>query len=141
MRITTILSAFTLGAGLAAGSLLLAPAFAEDNRPARTSERQWLSIPQIHDKLEAAGYRNIEKIEREDGGYEARATHRNGERVKLYLNPQTGDILNRRQRKSSSDNNDSRGYTQAQRNSADCNERRCRDDLPQKAATTPPAGK
>jgi hypothetical protein len=140
MRTTTILSAFALGAGLVAGGAVLAPAFAEDNRPVRTSERQWLSIPQIHDKLVAAGYRNIEKIEREDGGYEARATHRNGERVKLYLNPQTGEILDRRQRKSS-DNNDSRGYTQGQRYSADCNERRCRDDLPQKAAPTAPAGK
>lgn len=141
MRTTTILSAFALGAGLLAGSAVLAPAFADDDRPARTSERQWLSIPQIHDKLVAAGYRNIEKIEREDGGYEARATNRNGERVKLYLNPQTGEILDRRQRKSSRDGSDRWGYTQGQRNSADCNERRCRDDLPQKATSTPPTGK
>lgn len=137
MRTTTVLSALALGAGLVAGSVTLAPAFAEDNRPARTSERQWLSIPQIHDKLVAAGYRNIEKIEREDGAYEVRAANRDGERVKLYLNPQTGEILDRRQRKSSRDNNDSRGYTQGQRNSADCNERRCRDDLPQQNAVTP----
>jgi hypothetical protein len=141
MRTTTIISAFALGAGLVAGSMVLAPAFADDDRPARVGERQWLSIPQIHDKLVAAGYRNIEKIEREDGGYEARATHRNGERVKLYLNPQTGEIRNRQERETRRDKNDSRGYTQGQRNSADCNERRCRDDLPQKAATTPPAGK
>ncbi|MDQ1316191.1 MAG: hypothetical protein QG662_2300 [Pseudomonadota bacterium] len=141
MRTTTILSAFALGAGLVAGGVALSPAFADDDRPARTSERQWLSIPQIHDKLVAAGYRNIEKIEREDGAYEARATHRNGERVKLYLNPQTGDILDRRLGKSSRDGSDSRGYTQGQRNSADCNERRCRDDLPQKTTATPPAGK
>lgn len=141
MRTTTILSAFALGAGLVAGGAVLAPAFADDDQPARTSARQWLSIPQIHDKLVAAGYRNIEKIEREDGGYEARATHRNGERVKLYLNPQTGEIRNRQERKSSHDRSDSWGYTQGQRNSADCNERRCRDDLPQKATPTPPAGK
>jgi len=141
MRTKTILSAFALGAGLLAGGVVLAPAFADDDRPARASERQWLSIPQIHDRLDAAGYRNIEKIEREDGGYEARATNRNGERIKLYLNPQTGEILDRRQRKSSRDRSDRWGYTQDQRNSADCNERRCRDDLPQKATTTPPAGK
>lgn len=139
MRTTTVLSAFALGAGLLAGGAALAPAFADDDRPARTSERQWLSIPQIHDKLVAAGYRNIEKIEREDGGYEARATNRNGERIKLYLNPQTGAILDR-QRKSSRDK-DSATYKQGQRNSADCNERRCRDDLPQKTTTTLPAGK
>ena len=52
MRTTTILSAFALGAGLLAGGVVPAPAFAEDNRPARVSERQWLSIPQIHDKLD-----------------------------------------------------------------------------------------
>jgi hypothetical protein len=141
MRTTTILSAFALGAGLVTGGIFLAPAFAGDDRPARTSERQWLSIPQVHDKLIAAGYRNIEKIEREDGGFEARATHRNGERVKLYLNPQTGEIRNRQERKSSRDGSRSWGFTQGQRNSADCNERRCRDDLPQKAAPTVPAGK
>ncbi|WP_353739902.1 PepSY domain-containing protein, partial [Accumulibacter sp.] len=36
---------------------------------------------QVHQKLEAAGYRNVEKIEREHGVYEARATDRNGVRV------------------------------------------------------------
>lgn len=140
MRTTTIVSAFALGAGLVVGGVVLAPAFAQDNRPASTAERQWLSIPQIHDKLVAAGYRNIEKIEREDGAYEVRAANRNGERVKLYLNPQTGEIRDRQARESGHDDGDSRSVTNRQR-SADCNERRCRDDLPQKAATTPPAGK
>lgn len=140
MRTTTILSALALGAGLVTGGVWLAPAFAQDNRPASTAERQWLSIPQIHDKLVAAGYRNIEKIEREDGAYEVRATSRNGERVKLYLNPQTGEIRDRQERESRHDDGDSRSVTNRQR-SADCNERRCRDDLPQKATTTPPAGK
>ena len=98
MRTTTLLSAFALGAGLVAGGASLAPAFAGDSRPASISERQWLSIPQIHDKLVGAGYHNIEKIEREDGAYEARATDRNGERVKLYLNPQTGEFIDRQQR-------------------------------------------
>ena len=141
MRTTTILSAFALGAGLVAGGVVLAPAFAQDNRPASVSERQWLSIPQIHDKLVAAGYRNIEKIEREDGAYEVRAANRNGQRVKLYLNPQTGEIRDRPERESRRDGSDRWGYTQGQRNSADCNERRCRDDLPQKTATTSPTGK
>lgn len=140
MRTTTILSALALGAGLVAGGVLLAPASAQDNRPASTSDRQWLSIPQIHDKLVAAGYRNIEKIEREDGAYEVRATNRNGARVKLYLNPQTGEIRDRQARESGHGDGDSRSISNGQR-AADCNERRCRDDLPQKAATTSPAGK
>ncbi len=140
MRTTTLVSAFALGTALVAGGASLAPVFAGDSRPASVSERQWLSIPQIHDKLVAAGYRNIEKIEREDGIYEARATHRNGERVKLYLNPQTGEIIDRQKRKSSRDKQDRGAYSQDSRNSADCTKRRCRDDLPTPATAIPPSG-
>jgi hypothetical protein len=138
MRTTTLLSALTLGAALVAGAASLAPAFAGDSRPAGVGERQWLSIPQIHDKLDVAGYRNIEKIEREDGVYEARATNGHGERVKLYLNPQTGEFMDRQQRKSSRYKNGSWSTAQGQRNSADCSERRCRDDLPKPGTVNPP---
>ena len=49
-----------------------AACLAADSRgtPAQT-ERQWLSIGEVHQKLEAAGYRKVEKIEREHGAYEA----------------------------------------------------------------------
>lgn len=137
MRTTTLISALLFGTGLIAGGGMLVPASAEENRPARTSEQAWLSIPQIHDRLVAAGYRNIEKIEREDGAYEARATNRNGERVKLYLNPLTGEIRDRRQRDAKHDRDHEQKSMQSQRDSADCNERRCRDDLPRQGATQP----
>ncbi len=140
MRTTTMLSAFALGAGLVAGGVSLAPAFAGDSRPASVSERQWLSIPQIHDKLVSAGYGNIEKIEREDGVYKARATNRNGERVKLYLNPQTGEFIDRQKHKSSRDKQDRGAYSQDPRNSADCTKRRCRDDLPTPGTVVAPSG-
>jgi hypothetical protein len=129
MHTTTI--AFLIAVGLFATS-----SFAEDARPVR-GERQWLSIPQVHAKLEAAGYRNVEKIEREHGGYEIKATDRDGQRVKLYLNPQTGDILDQRRKRDKYDRSD-KGDS---RNSADCNERRCRDDLPRPGVTTAPTGK
>lgn len=129
MKLATILPSLALGSALAAGGVFLSPSFAGDQRPAAAHERAWLSIAQIHEKLQAAGYRNIEKIEREHGGYEARATDRNGERIKLYLNPQTGDILDQRAGRRARD-----GGEQRQRNSADCNQRRCRDDLPQNPA-------
>jgi hypothetical protein len=104
---------------------MLAPSIAGENRPMSAAERQWLSIPQVHEKLEAAGYRNVEKIERERGGYEARATDRQGDRVKLYVNPQTGEIVNQRGegRRHGAD-------ADSKRSSADCTKRRCRDDLP-----------
>lgn len=129
MKLTPLLSTLVLG------SALLAPAFAADQRP-------WLGIPQIHEKLEAAGYRKIEKIEREHGGYEVRATDRNGARIKLYVNPQNGEISDRhghghgkREREA-----DGAGSTR-QRDSANCNQRRCRDDLPASPAGTAPGAK
>lgn len=133
MKLITLLSSLLVG-----GTLLLGHAtFAGESRGA-AGEGQWLSIGQIHDKLEAAGYRRIEKIERERGGYEARATDRNGERIKLHLNPQTGEVIDRRARKHDRSDKDDRDD---RRDSADCNKRRCRDDLPPKAAATAPAAR
>ncbi|MDY0107469.1 MAG: PepSY domain-containing protein [Giesbergeria sp.] len=129
MKIATLLTSLALCGGLAVGGALLAPSIAGENRPALTGERQWLSIAQIHDKLEAAGYRNIEKIERERGGYEVRATDRQGDRIKLYVNPQTGEIMKQR-----GENRRQGMDAEGARQSADCNKRRCRDDLPPQSA-------
>jgi len=135
-----MISSIALGSAFAVGGAMLAPSFAGENRTAPAGERQWLSIPQIHEKLEAAGYRQIEKIERERGGYEARATDRQGERIKLYINPQTGEIIDRGSHGKRA--NGAQGTSgDSRRNSADCNERRCRDDLPQKPAPITPAPK
>lgn len=136
MKRSTTLASLLLGATLTAGGFMLAPSFAGENRPAAPGDGQWLSIPQVHDKLQAAGYRDIEKIEREHGGYEARATDRNGQRIKLYVNPQTGEARDRamggKRDRAEGERRDRDGA-----GLANCNERRCRDDLPQKAS--PPA--
>jgi hypothetical protein len=138
MILKRILPALAIGIALGAASTWVTPAFSDDKRApaaAGPADRQWLSIPQIVDKLEAAGYRNIEKIEREHGNYEVRATNRDGRRSKLYVHPQTGEVIGHRQRES-----DESGERKSA--SADCNERRCRDDLPQSAVDGPrPAGK
>jgi hypothetical protein len=96
MKHSTLLVSLALGSALAVAGALLAPSFAGEHRADPAAERQWLSIAQIHDKLQAAGYRNVEKIERERGGYEVRATDPKGERIKLYVNPQTGEIMSQR---------------------------------------------
>lgn len=117
------------------------PSHAKDVRSANTDTARWLSIPEVHATLESAGYRNIEKIEREDGSYEVKATDQAGRRIKLYVHPQTGEVIDQRQRDVKRDKYDG-GYARSnQRNSADCNERRCRDDLPQPGTTLPAAGK
>lgn len=142
MRRSTIISSLLLGGSLAVGGFMLAPSFADDvrtaqvGRTAQAGERPWLSIQKVLDKLEAAGYRDFEKIEREHGNYEIRAVNRNGERTKLYVNPQTGDIVDQASRGKRDKADGQRGGA-----FADCNERRCRDDLPQKTMQPAPAAK
>lgn len=136
-----------LGAGLLAGGFALAPSFADESRSAPAAERQWLSIGQVHQRLEAAGFRNVEKIEREHGVYEARATDRNGARVKLHINPQTGEVIERsersehrkRDREGASGEGRQREGSASAANAVECNKRRCRDDMPQSTATAKPA--
>lgn len=140
MTLKNFLPALAIGVVLGVASASITPAFSDDKRPATAAptDQQWLSIPQIIHKLEAAGYRNIEKIEREHGSYEGRATNREGQRRKLYVHPQTGEVMDYRPgERYERGESDERG-----RGSADCNERRCRDDLPKAGAkVVPPAGK
>ena len=110
---------------------------AEEIRSANTDQARWLSIPEVAARLESAGYRNIEKIEREGGSYEVKAADQAGRRIKLYVHPQTGEVIDQRQR----DKYDGGHAKSNQRSSADCNERRCRDDLPQPGTIQPAAGK
>jgi hypothetical protein len=114
---------------------------AQDGRSASADKTKWLSIPEVHAKVESAGYRNIEKIERESGSYEVKATDQSGRRIKLYVHPQTGEVIDQRQRDVKRDKYDGGYAKNNQRNAADCNERRCRDDLPQPGTFQPAAGK
>ena len=127
-RITLSLSAVAVVGTLLTAMAFTLPARAGDHKAAAATEQPWLPIPQIYAKLEAAGYRNIEKIEREHGTYEVRATDPQGARVRLDVHPQTGAILDRGTRQQTAD-----GAQRRQGTSAECNERRCRDDMPPKA--------
>ena len=90
--------ALALGTGLIAGGAALAPALAQASKSAPAAEaRQVKSIPQIHDQLTALGYTHIDKIERDDNNFEVKANAKNGDRVKLYLDDQTGEILKKKQ--------------------------------------------
>ena len=51
-----------------------------------------LTVRDVYDCLEAAGYRQILEIEWDDGRYEAKATNAQGERVKLKVNASTGAV-------------------------------------------------
>jgi hypothetical protein len=93
MRTSRLLSALAISAGIAAGSAALAPVFAQGAKPASQEARNEMSIGQVYDKMTAAGYVNIDKIERERNAFEIKARDKNGARVKLYVDPQTGDII------------------------------------------------
>lgn len=125
MKLSTAFLSLAVAGGLFTAGLTLAPSFADERRSSLT-ETHWLPLPKLIERLEAAGYRDIEKIERERGRYEVRATDRQGARVKLYLHPQSGELIDRGQERRWRDDADSR----PQAGSVDCNKRRCRDDLP-----------
>ncbi|NHC06202.1 PepSY domain-containing protein [Azonexus fungiphilus] len=78
----------------------------------------WLPMSALVARLEAAGYRNIEEIEREHGHYEVRATDRQGLRGKFLFDARSGELLV------------PRPAGQAAGEARECSKRRCRDDLP-----------
>jgi hypothetical protein len=135
MLATRILATATtlIGVLLSAATVLPAPVLAEESwRPQTAESRRALSIPQIYDKLIALGYWNVDKIERESAGYEVRASDRSGDRVKLTLDAQTGEIVLRRvdKRVDKYRHRTDERIDERRGASADCNERRCRDDRP-----------
>lgn len=64
---------------------------------ADTAQGSWLTMHQVQVKLEAMGYRDVEKIERERDGYEAKATTAQGQRVKLAVAPRSGEVIEARE--------------------------------------------
>ncbi|HLU77699.1 MAG TPA: PepSY domain-containing protein [Burkholderiales bacterium] len=95
---TSFLAVVALSTGLVAGGTLLAPAIAQnaDAGQATASTSKRLTIGEVHDKLIAQGYRDIDEIEREDRGFEVKAVDAEGRRVKLEVDAVTGEVLGTR---------------------------------------------
>ncbi|MGE8569450.1 hypothetical protein D3C85_393930 [compost metagenome] len=99
-RIQKTLAALAIGAsalvaGTAVQAQTAAPAPAAP--AAVTPAAPMLTIRQVYDKMEAAGYRNISEIERSrKHGYEVKAYDPQGQRVKLYVDPQSGAVTRSR---------------------------------------------
>jgi hypothetical protein len=53
---------------------------------------EWKPVSEVASALEAKGYQ-VREIERDDGCYEVEARHQSGERVELYVNPRTLEIV------------------------------------------------
>ncbi|WP_424625133.1 PepSY domain-containing protein [Achromobacter marplatensis] len=99
-RIQKTLAALAIGASsLVAGTAVHAQAAAPAAAaPAAVNPASpMLTIRQVYDKMEAAGYRNISEIERSSKhGYEVKAYDPQGQRVKLYVDPQSGAVTRSR---------------------------------------------
>ena len=77
-----------------------APATAPEAPAAVTAPAaQQLTIRDIYDRVEAAGYRDMREIEWDHGRYEVKANNAQGQRVKLYVNASTGAIESTRARR------------------------------------------
>nr|WP_315845151.1 PepSY domain-containing protein [uncultured Achromobacter sp.] len=99
-RIQKTLAALAIGASsLVAGTAVHAQAAAPAAPAAAAANpaAPMLTIRQVYDKMEAAGYRNISEIERSSKhGYEVKAYDPQGQRVKLYVDPQSGAVTRSR---------------------------------------------
>lgn len=93
MRTSRLLSVLAISAGLAGGTAFLTSAHSQGVKPEISYEQTDLNINQVLVKLMVAGYDKVDKIERERNAYEVKAIDRNGARVKLYVDPRTGDLI------------------------------------------------
>ncbi|MBI1906602.1 MAG: PepSY domain-containing protein [Rhodocyclales bacterium] len=94
MRTSSLIASITLATTLlTGGALIAAPVLAQaTNTSASATSAVELSVKQIVERVEAAGYRDIKEVEREDDRYEVKATSADGRRAELYLDPVSGEI-------------------------------------------------
>ena len=62
------------------------------NAPNSSSSAKLLSIRDIYDRVDAAGYRQVREIDLDHGRYEVKALNPQGQSVKLYVNARSGAI-------------------------------------------------
>lgn len=103
MKASHVIFAITLsGATLAGTTLASAPANPANPAPTAPTSESWLGIPSIYAKVIAAGYNDVYEIEREHHGYKIKAIAPNGQRVKLLVDPVSGEVLQSRSRQEKS---------------------------------------
>jgi hypothetical protein len=95
----TIILATVLAA--AAGSAMASDDDRDDRRVSRAyctaSPATWLPVDQLTQKLKEKGY-TVRELEVSHGCYEVEAIDANGVRVAFYVDPATGEVVNRARR-------------------------------------------
>ncbi|SDM38990.1 Peptidase propeptide and YPEB domain-containing protein [Oryzisolibacter propanilivorax] len=101
-NIRHFLAAIAASAAMTAGiaqAQAPAPSVAPAASAAAVSPQARLTLRDIYDRMEAAGYRDIREIEWDHGRYEVKADNARGERLKLYVNATTGAVEKTRVRR------------------------------------------
>ncbi|WP_370681708.1 PepSY domain-containing protein [Comamonas sp. GB3 AK4-5] len=95
------LAAVALAAGLAGVAMAQTPAVAQAAAPTALSWKAepGLTIRQVYDRLEAAGYRDLREIEWDHSHYEVKARDAQGTWVKLDVDGSTGAVLRSRNKR------------------------------------------
>lgn len=92
MRMNVLLSVLSVTATLAAGAAVL-PAVARPSSAAPANQAQGLTDAQIRDKLAAAGYSDIEAVERRQTRTKVYGIDKHGRQVELRLDARTGEVV------------------------------------------------
>lgn len=93
MRATTLIATLALTGGIIGAGAASIPAFAQTAAPTTAAQSTWMTLQQVQARLEAAGYRDFEKIERDSDKYEVKATDAQGRRVEIDVDPVSGEVL------------------------------------------------
>ncbi len=80
-----------IAASLALGSTMAIAG--DDARCASAPRSEWRSIDDVRTAAEALGYKDVRKIEAEDGCFEAYAFDKDGRRVEIYRDPVSLNIV------------------------------------------------
>jgi hypothetical protein len=113
MKTSHAIFAIALTAATLGGTAIAAQPAADQ----ASNKADWLAIPAIYEKVTAAGYSDISEIERERDGYEIKAYDSNGDRVKLFVDPVSGEVLDVKAKKDKSDKSrDERSSNKRDRN-------------------------
>ena len=91
MPTRTLIASLVIGTGALAAVAVVAPGFAQTQATA-PAPAPVLDIAQVHARLEAAGYREIDEIERKRDHYEVKALNVDGRRVELQVDPATAEV-------------------------------------------------
>lgn len=93
ITIRRLLLAATFAAAVPLGAAIAqTPAPAQPAAVAPAPATPQLTIRDVYDRVEAAGYRDQREIDFDHGRYEVKAVNAQGQRVKLHVNAATGAI-------------------------------------------------